>query len=144
MIQPAPRRVEVELTSRWEQFPDADVMISADSPSGRPTRENRLLEEISQYGVAADWEHEHWPNWELLTDRLRKALLQLRATVESSPQRMGGALVLKGTRFKVSQLIAELADSDAVEEMADEFEIDAEQIRDVLHAIAVSIDRSVC
>ena len=145
MIQPTPRRRDVELVPPWENFRDSELIIlSVYSPSGRPTRENRLLDEVGRRQFIGDWGHEPSPNWELLTERLRQALMQLRATVDASPNRMGGALVLKGTRFKVSQLLAELADSDAVDELADEFEIDAEQIRDVLHAIAVTVDQSVC
>lgn len=83
-----------------------------------------------------DYEQEQW-----LVERSRQAMIVLRNSVESRPGKLGGAPVLKGTRFSVTQLLAELADSDAVEEIADNFELDKNEIRQFLHAFSVYLNR---
>lgn len=56
--------------------------------------------------------------------------------IESSPTKLGGIPVLRGTRFSITQLLAELADSDIIEEIAEDFELDANQIKGGLHALS--------
>lgn len=45
----------------------------------------------------------------------------LGGTIEAVPLRMGGAPTIAGHRFKVSQVLAEIADEDAINDFCDEF-----------------------
>jgi len=80
--------------------------------------------------------HEIW-----LGDRYRQAVLTLRECLESNPQKLAGVPVFRGTRFSASQFLAELADNEVVQEIADEFEVDPSRLRTFLHAFAVYFDR---
>jgi uncharacterized protein (DUF433 family) len=70
-----------------------------------------------------------------------QAVLTLRDCLESNPQKLGGVISFRGTRFSVSQFLAELADSDAVQGIADEFEVERTSLQTFLHAFAVFFDR---
>ena len=61
----------------------------------------------------------------------------LRKVAEINPRRRGGVPVLKGTRFTISQALAELADSSGVEEVAQNFDIDADAIREMLEGLSL-------
>lgn len=76
-----------------------------------------------------------------ISDRYRQAVIALRNCLESNPQKLGGVPVFRGTRFSASQLLAELADSDAITGIADEFEIEEQALQTFLHALAVYFDR---
>jgi uncharacterized protein (DUF433 family) len=65
----------------------------------------------------------------------------LQNAVEIDPNRRGGIPVLKGTRFTVGQALAELADSAGVPEVAERFDLDEEQIRDLLYGLALLADK---
>lgn len=78
-----------------------------------------------------------------LADRLRAATLALNDCVEAVPEKLGGVPVFSGTRFSVSQLFGELADSEAVHEVADNFEVDENTLRKFLHALAVCLNKPV-
>ena len=73
----------------------------------------------------------------------RQALRTLVDCVEIDPQKLGGVPVLAHTRFSVAQLFAELADSgsDAIDEIAENYEVDPELLRQFLHAFAVYVDK---
>ncbi|HEX3314800.1 MAG TPA: DUF433 domain-containing protein [Gemmataceae bacterium] len=73
--------------------------------------------------------------------RARHALSTLSDCVEIDPKKLGGVPVLANSRFSVAQLFGELADSDAIAEIADNFEVDLELLRRFLHAFAVCIDQ---
>lgn len=49
-----------------------------------------------------------------------------KGSVEIDPQRRGGEPVIKGTRFPISQLIAQIALDGAVDEFLSEFDYDPE------------------
>lgn len=61
--------------------------------------------------------------------------------VEVNPRKLGGKPVLRGTRFSISQLLAEIGDHDVIKEIADDFELDEIQLRQVIHALALSLDQ---
>ena len=73
--------------------------------------------------------------------RTQCAVKALADVVDFDPERRGGSPVLKRTRFKVSQLIAQLADGDSVDSLVDELELDADNVRQFLHALSVILDR---
>ena len=67
-------------------------------------------------------------------------MVALNDLIEVNPRKLGGVPVLKSTRFSIGQLLSELADSAAVSEVASDFELDEEQVRQTLHALAVFLN----
>ena len=78
---------------------------------------------------------------ESILDRLRAALRMLSLSVDVDPDIRSGVPVLKGTRFPVSHLLAELADDQDVSEIADAWDLDSEVIKKVLRGLSISLDR---
>lgn len=62
--------------------------------------------------------------------------------VTADPDIRGGRLVLLGTGFTIAQTLAELASSNGVEEVADEFDLDPEIIRKFLSGMSLLFERS--
>ena len=79
----------------------------------------------------------------ILADRVRKAVLALENSVDSRMQVLGGAPVLKGTRFTVGQLFAELAEGENIDALAADCELDREALSTLLHALAVYLSEPV-
>ncbi len=79
--------------------------------------------------------HEKW-----IAERTNQAMLMLRETVAIDPLIRGGIPVLKGTRFTIPQLLAEIAEGRSVEQISRAFSLDVEQIRDFLHGLAIYLD----
>lgn len=67
-------------------------------------------------------------------------MVMLRDTVVIDPDIRNGVPVLKGTRFTIPQLFAEIADGRSVDQLARAFSLDVEQIRDFLHGLANHLD----
>ena len=84
----------------------------------------RNLELQQWYSECALWGHE-----------------ALQNSVEIDPARRGGIPVLKGTRFTVGQTLAELADSTGVPEVASQFDLDEDLIRELLYGLALLADK---
>ena len=61
-------------------------------------------------------------------------------SVDVDPKRRGGQPVLRGTRFTVSQIFAELADGNGPLELAENFALNEEGIRDLLRRMAQLIE----
>jgi uncharacterized protein (DUF433 family) len=59
--------------------------------------------------------------------------------VDSNPKKMGGKVCLKGTRFPVAQLIAELEDMTAGE-IAIDFDLEPEIVFGFLNALSLELD----
>jgi len=60
--------------------------------------------------------------------------------LEATPGKCGGKLLLKGTRFSVAQLIAEIADDDAaLDTVCGQYDLHFEQCRNALHAVAAAL-----
>ena len=83
------------------------------------------------------------PNGDWITSQSSKAMLALKDCVEISGEKLGGVPVLRGTRFSIPQLFAELAESNALVEISQDFEIDVELARKFLHALAVYLNKPV-
>jgi uncharacterized protein (DUF433 family) len=92
--------------------------------------------DLALYHVSFRAGHELW-----LRDRYRQAISTVWECLESDPEKVGGVPVFRGTRFSASQFLAELADNDVVQEIADEFDVDPHPLRTFLHALAVYLDR---
>ena len=81
------------------------------------------------------------PNEDRLAERAFWAASVLRDSVDVDPARRSGVPVLKGTRFTVAQLFAELAEGRSVVEVADDFELDLDTIKNLLHGFSAHLDR---
>lgn len=69
---------------------------------------------------------------------LYKEIFKDFKSVEIDPKNHGGAPVIKGHRFMVAQLLAELAEGDFnVYELAIEFGFDVDEFRNVLKELSV-------
>lgn len=78
---------------------------------------------------------------QLFAARAHQAMVALGELVEMDPQKLGGVPILRGTRFSIPQLLAEIADGDSVEDVADNFELDKQQVQKFFHALAVFLDK---
>lgn len=61
--------------------------------------------------------------------------------VEIDPQKRGGVPVLRGTRFTIAQVLAELADTDGVDQVAESYELEADLIREVLEGMSLLMQK---
>ena len=81
-------------------------------------------------------------NEEVFLARLRSGIRMLIDVVEVDPDRLGGIPVLKGTRFSVAQVLAELAEGRSVQEVADDFDLNHEHVSNLLVGLGTILDRS--
>jgi uncharacterized protein (DUF433 family) len=80
--------------------------------------------------------HEEW-----LSERARYAVLMLRDCTEVNPRKRSGIPVLKGTRFTLAQILAEIAEGRSVTELAEDFDLDLELIKGFLEGLSICFDR---
>jgi uncharacterized protein (DUF433 family) len=66
----------------------------------------------------------------------------LKEHIEINPRRAGGVPVLTGTRFTVAQVLAELARSSGVSEVADNYDLDPKSIEEMLNGLSLILMRS--
>jgi uncharacterized protein (DUF433 family) len=78
--------------------------------------------------------------WQL--ERIRFGLGALRDCIEVNANKRGGVPVLKGTRFTLAQLFAEMADGRSIGEIAEDFDLDFGQLKQFLEGVAIQLDRS--
>lgn len=78
---------------------------------------------------------------EWLAERARGAAMLLRNCVEVNANKRGGVPVLKGTRFTVAQLFAEIAEGRSAGEIAEDFDLELEMIKEVLHGFSIHLDQ---
>lgn len=84
---------------------------------------------------------EKYPYQEEIVERLRYAALTLQTSIEIDPQKRGGIPVIIGTRFTISQLLAEIAEGQAIDEIAEDFDLDKDTIHEILHMLSICLDR---
>ena len=77
----------------------------------------------------------------LAARKMNRALERLREFIDIDPARRTGIPVIKGTRFRVSQLFAQLADGDSISDLEDNLELDRALLQNLLHALSVVIDQ---
>jgi uncharacterized protein (DUF433 family) len=80
-------------------------------------------------------------NEEWLGHRARHAIIMLRSCTETNPYRCGGVPVIRGTRFTLAQVLAELADGRDVRGIADDFDLEIELLKEFLRGLAICLDR---
>ena len=100
---------------------------------------------ISEQTLGGDYDiaiHDRSASSDLLMSmRLTYAAHSLRELVEIEKDRSGGAPVLAGTRFRISRILAELADGMTVSKLAREFSLDKTKIVAVLRSMSIIFDR---
>ncbi len=62
--------------------------------------------------------------------------------VESDPDKMSGAWVLRGTRMPVQAVFENLEDGMSIREITDNYDVTAEEIKPVLEFIIQSLDKA--
>lgn len=123
-----------------------------------PLRATRLLDQVAiaygyQWDIASDdtsvFYYAHWAGHRTTTheivivERVWYALAELRECTESHPDKLSGVPVLRGTRFTLAQLLAELADGRNTQEIADAFTIEATLIERFLYGLSAYLNRPV-
>ncbi|HKI30582.1 MAG TPA: DUF433 domain-containing protein [Gemmataceae bacterium] len=78
---------------------------------------------------------------EWLVERAKYALLVIQDCVEVNPNKRGGVPVLRGTRFTVAQLFAEISEGRSLGDIAEDFDIDLVIIKKVMESFAIHFDR---
>jgi len=80
---------------------------------------------------------------ELVGDRLSRAEVTLTYCVEVNSRKMHGVPLLKGTRFPVAQVLSQIADGDSIDDLAENFDLDREQLASLLHAFSAYLDKPI-
>jgi uncharacterized protein (DUF433 family) len=65
----------------------------------------------------------------------------LREVLEINPNRHGGVPVLRGTRFTAGQVLAELAESESVSTIAENYDLNPQHIEDMLNGLSLILMR---
>jgi uncharacterized protein (DUF433 family) len=65
----------------------------------------------------------------------------LRDCTQVNPRKCGGIPVLKGTRFSLAQVLAEIAEGRSVSELAEHFKLEPAMIKEFLEGMAIALDR---
>lgn len=61
--------------------------------------------------------------------------------IDIDPETRSGVPVLKGTRFPVSHLLAEIANDRRIGEIANDWDLDIGLIKEFIQGLAISLDR---
>ncbi len=77
----------------------------------------------------------------ILAYRAQEATRLLVDSVEINKSKRGGVPVVRGTRFSVAQVLAELAEDHRVSEISSEYEMDLQRLRDILNGLALHLDK---
>jgi uncharacterized protein (DUF433 family) len=75
-----------------------------------------------------------------LTQRLLAAAQGLSSLVTLDPGIRGGVPVLRGTRFPLARLLAEIADGRSLNEIAEDHELPLDAVTELLSALASSLE----
>jgi uncharacterized protein (DUF433 family) len=78
---------------------------------------------------------------EWIVERLGRAKVMLREAVEADPDTQGGVVVLRGTRFPIARVLAELAEDSSISDIAGDFDLDIEILKKFLQGMAVCLER---
>ena len=78
---------------------------------------------------------------EFVAECTLNALRMLGDSVETNLEKRKGIPVLKGTRFTIAQLLAEIADGRNIVDISVDFELDLQTIRHFLEGLSLYLDR---
>jgi uncharacterized protein (DUF433 family) len=111
------------------------VVIASDEDAVAQLKERWLQLQMQGHLLSSDSEAE----W--LIERARFSLLSLRDCVEVNPNKRGGVPVLRGTRFTVAQLFAEIGEGRSIGDIAEDFELDLAVIKELFESFSIQLDR---
>lgn len=81
------------------------------------------------------------PRQEQILRRLRHAVDLLSESVDIDPERRGGIPVLRGTRFKLSQIIQEMVDGNhGPASVADDMHLSWSTVKNALEGLSIALD----
>lgn len=81
------------------------------------------------------------PRAAAFAEKICNSIRAIDESVESKPQILAGTPVLKGTRFSIAQLFAELAEGESIDTIAADFELNRESLSAILHSLAVCLEQ---
>ncbi len=76
-----------------------------------------------------------------MAERLAHSVRLMGDAVHIAADIRAGVPVLRGTRLPLSRILAEIADSEFIEQFAERWEIDALPLRDFLDGLSIQLDR---
>jgi uncharacterized protein (DUF433 family) len=121
---------------RWEPGPSdiraAEIAVAWTGPRSIPWSPRTVVRPVARRRL---------DEWIML--RISRAKTMLHDAVDVDPSLRDGVLVLRGTRFPVSRLLAEIADDNPVSEVAEDFDLDINLLRKLLQAMAVCFERPI-
>jgi uncharacterized protein (DUF433 family) len=107
------------------------------------------INEFPQFNEGLDWQEtgvgsygghaSHAEEW--YAQCVYNGIYSLKSCVEVDPSRRGGFPVLRGTRVTVAEALGEIADSAAITEVAENFDLDPEDLRCLLNGISLCLNR---
>src|SRR5262245_60900557 len=100
---------------------------------GRPSMSQKIEDKVELPEALSE---EEW-----LAERAKYALAVLRDCVEVHPDKRGGVPVLRGTRFTVAQLFAEIGEGRSLGEIASDFSLDLEVMKKLMEGFSIHLDR---
>jgi uncharacterized protein (DUF433 family) len=75
--------------------------------------------------------------------RLRRAEIVLQESVARDAKTRRGTLVIRGTRFPVARVFAEISDDRRLSEIAEDFDLDINMLRQLVEGMAIVFERPV-
>ena len=79
---------------------------------------------------------------QLFLKRLEYGLKELSNVVEIHNGIRGGMPVLKGTRIPIATILAELGEDTTITEIAEDYDINAKEIKVLIEGLAILLERS--
>lgn len=65
------------------------------------------------------------------------AIYQLKNSIDISPDIRGGEPVLKGTRYPLSRVFAEIIEGKSIKEISENYDLDIKNIKNVISGLAL-------
>jgi uncharacterized protein (DUF433 family) len=77
-----------------------------------------------------------------LKQRLEYGLRELSDVIEIHHEIRGGVPVIKGSRIPIAKILAELGEDMTLSEIADDYNLNIQQVRMFIQGLAILLDRS--
>lgn len=122
---------------------DADEVLFLRKPEARAALPIPTLRgsDWAKEGIRSVRAHQPLGGVEWCIECYLHGIRTLESVIEIDPGKRGGIPVLVGTRFTVAQVLAELAETQGVEEVAATYRLDAEAIRGLLDGMSLLMQK---
>jgi uncharacterized protein (DUF433 family) len=130
-----------------ERFPllspnDKEVGLPGKASQLVPRREERLTE--GNWGrLLSEVIDRRLATQQWIAACVTEGVRSLDEAIDVDPEIHGGAAVLKGTRFPVAQILAELTETGAITELSEEFDLDPHKVRTLFEAMSLIFQQSL-